>query len=115
LCAALKQGEHYLRDFGCDFYPATRYHENFSIRLLAKWIFTPPLVLGLKDFAHFQECEAFVAETHEKLMKNLPHYYMLGLTVDLYVKGLGIGSLPLKAGKSPSDYIADMCERLFSD
>lgn len=55
-----------------------------------------PLVLGLKDFARSQECEAFVAETHERLMKDRPHYYLWGLTVDPKVKRQGVGSALLK-------------------
>lgn len=55
-----------------------------------------PVVLGLKDFARSQECEAFVADTHERLMKDRPHYYLWGLTVDPKVKKQGIGSALLK-------------------
>ncbi|PKO02417.1 MAG: hypothetical protein CVU43_07830 [Chloroflexi bacterium HGW-Chloroflexi-5] len=55
-----------------------------------------PMVLGLKDFARSQECEAFVGETHERLMKDRLHYYLWGLTVDPKVKGTGIGSALLK-------------------
>lgn len=55
-----------------------------------------PFVLGLKDFARSQECEAFVADTHERLMKGKPHYYLWGLTVGPKVKGTGIGSALLK-------------------
>jgi len=59
------------------------------------FLFTP-LVLGSQDFARSQECEAFVAETHEKLMKDRLHYYLWGLTVDPKVKGMGVGSALLK-------------------
>ncbi|MBA3075788.1 MAG: GNAT family N-acetyltransferase [Anaerolineae bacterium] len=59
------------------------------------FLFTP-LVLGLKDFDRSQVCEAFVAETHERLMMGRLHYYLWGLTVDPKVKGTGIGSALLK-------------------
>lgn len=55
-----------------------------------------PVVLGLKDFNRSQECEAFVGETHERLMRGRPHYYLWGLTVDPKVKKQGIGSAMLK-------------------
>ncbi|MDP3682419.1 MAG: GNAT family N-acetyltransferase [Ignavibacteria bacterium] len=65
---------------------------------LSQWEYTQhgflftPIVLGWKDFIRSQECEAFVTETHERLMKNRLHYYLWGLTVDPKVKGQGIGS-----------------------
>ena len=62
-----------------------------------------PIVLGLKDFARSQECEAFVAETHERLMNSRLHYYLWGLTVDPKVKGMGIGSALLKKALEIAD------------
>ncbi len=59
------------------------------------FLFTP-LVLGSKDFDRSQECEAFVSETHERLMQNRLHYYLWGLTVDPKVKQQGIGSALLQ-------------------
>jgi GNAT superfamily N-acetyltransferase len=55
-----------------------------------------PMVLGLKDFGRSQESEAFVADTHERLMKDRAHYYLWGLTVDPKVKMQGIGAALLK-------------------
>lgn len=55
-----------------------------------------PFVLGLKDFARSQECEAFEYETHERLMQGREHYYLWGLTVDPKVKKQGIGSALMK-------------------
>ncbi len=51
-----------------------------------------PLVLGRRDFARSQKCETFVAEEHEKIMQDRPHYYLWGLVVDPAHKQQGIGT-----------------------
>ena len=55
-----------------------------------------PLVLGSRDFARSQECEAFVGNMHEKLMNGRPHYYLWGLVVDPAQKQKGIGTALLR-------------------
>jgi ribosomal protein S18 acetylase RimI-like enzyme len=55
-----------------------------------------PLLLGIRDYQRSQECEKFVADTHEKIMGDRPHYYLWGLTVDPNQKRKGIGTALLK-------------------
>jgi GNAT superfamily N-acetyltransferase len=55
-----------------------------------------PLLLGFRDYVRSQECEKFVADTHEKLMDHRPHYYLWGLTVDPNQKRRGIGTALMK-------------------
>lgn len=51
-----------------------------------------PFVLGLRDFSRSQECETFVANEHENIMQDRPHYYLWGLVVDPAHKRQGIGT-----------------------
>jgi GNAT superfamily N-acetyltransferase len=55
-----------------------------------------PLVLGLHDYVRSQECEKFVAETHEMVMDHRPHYYLWGLAVDPGQRRQGIGTALMK-------------------
>ena len=55
-----------------------------------------PLLLGFRDYVRSQECEKFVADTHEKIMGDRPHYYLWGLTVDPIQKRKGIGTALLR-------------------
>ncbi|MHC1773749.1 MAG: GNAT family N-acetyltransferase [Flexilinea sp.] len=55
-----------------------------------------PLLLGFRDYVRSQECEKFVADTHEKIMDDRPHYYLWGLTVDPGQKRKGIGTALLR-------------------
>jgi GNAT superfamily N-acetyltransferase len=55
-----------------------------------------PFFLGLRNFVRSQECEAFVGNTHEKLMQLCPHYYLWGLSVDPNQKRKGVGTALLK-------------------
>ncbi len=55
-----------------------------------------PLLLGYRDYQRSQECEKFVADTHEMIMGDRPHYYLWGLTVDPSQKRKGIGTALLK-------------------
>jgi ribosomal protein S18 acetylase RimI-like enzyme len=51
-----------------------------------------PFVLGFRDFVRSQECEQFVADTHESVMDQRPHYYLWGLAVDPDHKRKRIGT-----------------------
>jgi ribosomal protein S18 acetylase RimI-like enzyme len=64
-----------------------------------------PLVLGLRDFVRSQECEQFVADTHERVMDQRPHYYLWGLAVDPSQKRSGIGTALMKSfiGKADAE------------
>ena len=53
-------------------------------------------LLGYRDYQRSQECEKFVADTHEMIMGDRPHYYLWGLTVDPSQKRKGIGTALLK-------------------
>jgi GNAT superfamily N-acetyltransferase len=55
-----------------------------------------PLLLGFRDYVRSQECEKFVADMHEKIMDDRPHYYLWGLTVDPSQKRKGIGTALLR-------------------
>ena len=55
-----------------------------------------PLLLGFRNYLRSQVCEKFVADTHEKIMDDRPHYYLWGLTVDPSQKRKGIGTSLLK-------------------
>jgi GNAT superfamily N-acetyltransferase len=62
-----------------------------------------PFVMGLRNFIRSQDCEAFVGDTHERIMQNRPHYYLWGLAVDPRVKGTGIGTALLEPLLSKAD------------
>ena len=51
-----------------------------------------PFKLGFRNYVRSMECENFVANTHEKLMQNRPHFYLWGLAVDPAQKAKGIGT-----------------------
>jgi ribosomal protein S18 acetylase RimI-like enzyme len=55
-----------------------------------------PFLLGPRDFTRSQACEAFVGETHEKLLKGRPHYYLWGLAIHPSHKRTGIGTALLE-------------------
>ena len=55
-----------------------------------------PLIMGLRNYARSMECERFVDDTREKLMRHRPHYYLWGLAVDPNQKKSGIGSALLQ-------------------
>ena len=51
-----------------------------------------PILLGFRNYAQSMDCETFVGDTHEKIMKDRPHYYLWGLVVDPSQKRKGIGT-----------------------
>lgn len=51
-----------------------------------------PTFLGLKNYLRSMDCEAFVGDAQEKLMKDRPHIYLWGLVVDPAQKRKGIGT-----------------------
>ena len=55
-----------------------------------------PLVMGIKNYAKSSECEKFVADTQEKLMKGKEHYYLWGLVTDPKAQRKGVGKALLK-------------------
>jgi ribosomal protein S18 acetylase RimI-like enzyme len=58
--------------------------------------FLTPFFLGLRDYVRSMDCEAFVANTHEKVMGDRPHYYLWGLAVDPAQKRKGVGTALMK-------------------
>ncbi len=54
--------------------------------------FFTPFVMGWSNFVRSQRCEDFVADTHERIMRGRPHYYLWGLAVDPHRKRSGIGT-----------------------
>ena len=55
-----------------------------------------PLVMGLRNYLKSSECEAFVADTQERLMNGRAHYYLWGLVTDPKSQGKGVGRALLK-------------------
>ena len=55
-----------------------------------------PLVLGSKQYKLSSECEKFVHDTHEHLMKGRPHYYLWGLVTDPGTQRKGVGTALMK-------------------
>jgi ribosomal protein S18 acetylase RimI-like enzyme len=55
-----------------------------------------PLIMGFRNYERSMECERFVDDTRENLMKLRPHYYLWGLAVDPNQKKTGIGSALLE-------------------
>ena len=67
-------------------------HTKISIwEYVQNGFFLTPFVLGFRNYKHSMDCEGFVEETREKLMKNRLHDYLWGLAVDpsQQVKGIG--------------------------
>lgn len=62
-----------------------------------------PFVLGVRNFIRSQECEEFVGNIHMELMKDRPHYYLWGLTVDPRQKKSGIGTALLQPVLAQAD------------
>ncbi len=71
--------------------PPTHNHISLSEYVQTGFLLTP-LVLGLRNYKRSMECEQFVDETREKIMKNRPHYYLWGVAVDPKQMRKGIGS-----------------------
>lgn len=55
-----------------------------------------PFILGFRNYLRSMECESFVADTHEKIMKGRPHYYLWGLVVDPNQQRKGVGATLMK-------------------
>ncbi|SHI01342.1 Acetyltransferase (GNAT) family protein [Sporobacter termitidis DSM 10068] len=51
-----------------------------------------PLVVGLHRYPNLSECEAYLADTQEKLLAARPHYYLWGLSVDPARQRTGAGT-----------------------
>jgi len=67
-------------------------HTKISIwEYIQNGFFLTPFMLGFRNYRHSMDCESFVEDTQEKLMKNRPHDYLWGLAVDpsQQVKGIG--------------------------
>lgn len=54
------------------------------------------LVLGRRYYSVSDECERFVADTHERLLCGRDHYYLWGLVTDPALRQKGIGSALMK-------------------
>ena len=55
-----------------------------------------PFVMGLGNYKRSNECEAFVADTQERLLGGRAHYYLWGLVTDPQAQRKGVGSALLK-------------------
>ena len=55
-----------------------------------------PLVMGFRNYIKSDECEKFVADTHERLMNGRDHYYLWGLVADPPAQRQGVGSALLR-------------------
>ena len=51
-----------------------------------------PLVMGFSNYLKSNECEKFVADTHDKLLDGRDHYYLWGLVADPSRQRKGVGS-----------------------
>jgi GNAT superfamily N-acetyltransferase len=51
-----------------------------------------PFIMGFHNYAISEECEKFVADTHERLLRGRQHYYLWGLAVDPKAQRKGAGS-----------------------
>lgn len=58
--------------------------------------FILPFVMGLRNYIQNNECEEFVADTHERLLNGRGHYYLWGLVADPKAQRKGVGSALLK-------------------
>jgi GNAT superfamily N-acetyltransferase len=56
-----------------------------------------PLVVGLRRYRCVSECEAYVADTRERLMAGKPHYYLWGLATDPSRQRAGTGTALLES------------------
>jgi ribosomal protein S18 acetylase RimI-like enzyme len=75
-------------------------HTKLSMREYVRNGFLPtPLLPGFTNYHQSMDCERFVGDTRERIMKNRPHFYLWGLAVDPSPKAKGIGAalmLPLR-------------------
>lgn len=55
-----------------------------------------PFIVGFKNYFKNDECEKFVADTHERLMSGREHYYLWGLVANPSTQRKGVGSALLK-------------------
>jgi ribosomal protein S18 acetylase RimI-like enzyme len=62
-----------------------------------------PLVMGFRNYAASDECERFVADTHEKLMEGRRHYYLWGLVVEPEAQRKGVGTALMKIMTDTAD------------
>lgn len=56
-----------------------------------------PLVVGLRRYHVVSECEAYAADTQERLLAGRPHYYLWGLAADPAKQRMGTGTALLSA------------------
>jgi len=62
-----------------------------------------PFVVGFKNYAWNSQCEKFVADTQEQLMKDRAHYYLWGLVADPNAQRKGVGTALLKTLTDKAD------------
>ena len=56
-----------------------------------------PFVMGLRCYLRSEECEKFVAGTHDKLLNGRKHYYLWGLAADPKKQRTGAGTALLQS------------------
>lgn len=62
-----------------------------------------PFIIGLRNYARNNECEKFVADTHERLLNGRAHYYLWGLVADPKAQRKGVGGALLKVLTDKAD------------
>ena len=62
-----------------------------------------PFVMGFGNYKKSNECERFVADTHEQLLNGRVHYYLWGLVTDPAVQRAGVGKALLKTLTDKAD------------
>lgn len=68
-------------------------HTRLSIREhIQNGFLLTPLLLGFRNYKQSMDCERFVGDLQETLMKNQPHVYLWGLAVDPDQQHRGIGA-----------------------
>lgn len=54
--------------------------------------FLTPFILGLRNYKQSMDCERFVGDTQDELLKDRAHYYLWGVAVEPDQKKKGIGA-----------------------
>jgi GNAT superfamily N-acetyltransferase len=95
LKCAMFYGEAYITDDGSGvlFFLPPKHTRLYMKNYIRVGIAHTPLILGLKTYMHLDECEKYVADTQEKLLKGRSHYYLWALAVDPKAQRKGCGGM----------------------